>query len=163
MIALTRIDEVKKIEIYPIIGVESHLNVKGLKDEDGRNRTGFFITGMRFLNIEQPEPRRIRARISWNVENQAIEVEENVSSMMKRGIALSVFYIQIQKGDGGYEFQDPVIVRGNPEFLERTFEGASIRCSWTNNPLMMELSSTEGRFLSSNLRTKQQIVEVRIG
>lgn len=160
---MTRIDEVKKIEIYPIIGVESHLNVKGLKDEDGRNRTGFFITGMRFLNIEQPEPRRIRARISWNVENQAIEVEENVSSMMKRGIALSVFYIQIQEGDGGYEFQDPVIVRGNPEFSERTFEGASIRCSWTNNPLMMELSSTEGRFLSSNLRTKQQIVEVRIG
>ena len=163
MIALTRIDEVKKIEIYPIIGVESHLNVKGLKDEDGRNRTGFFITGMRFINIEQPEPRRIRARISWNVENQAIEVEENVSSMMKRGIALSVFYIQVQKGDDGFEFQDPVVVRGNPEFTERTFEGVSIRCSWTNNPLMMELSSTEGRFLSSNLRTKQQIVEVRIG
>ena len=160
---MTRIDEVKKIEIYPIIGVESHLNVKGLKDENGRNRTGFFITGMRFLNIEQPEPRRIRARISWNVENQAIEVEENVSSMMKRGIALSVFFMQIQKGESGYEFQDPVIVRGNPEFTERTFEGASIRCSWTNNPLMLELSSTEGRFLSSNLRTKQQIVEVRIG
>ncbi|UCG90080.1 MAG: hypothetical protein JSU57_06355, partial [Candidatus Heimdallarchaeota archaeon] len=75
---MTRIDEVKKIEIYPIIDVESHLNVKGLKDEDGRNKTGFFITGMRFINIEQPEPRRIRARISWNVENQAIEVEENV-------------------------------------------------------------------------------------
>lgn len=161
---MTRIDEVKKIEIYPIIGTESHLNVKGLKDEDsGRNRTGFFITGMRFLNIEQPEPRRIRARISWNVENQAIEVEENVSSMMKRGIALSVFFLHIKKGESGYEFQEPVIVRGNPEFTERTFEGASIRCSWGNNPLMMELSSTEGRFLSSKLRTKQHIVEVRIG
>jgi len=160
---MTRIDEVKKIEIYPIIDVESHLNVKGLKDEDGRNRTGFFITGMRFINIEQPEPRRIRARISWNVENQAIEVEENVSSMMKRGIALSVFFLQIKKGGNGFEFQEPVIVRGNPEISERIFEGASIRCAWMNNPLMMELSSVEGRFLSSNLRTKQQIVEVRIG
>jgi hypothetical protein len=160
---MTRIDEVKKIELYPIIGVESHLNVKGLKDEDGRNRTGFFITGMRFLNIEQPEPRRIRARISWNVENQAIEVEEHVSSMMKRGIALSVFFLRIIEGEDGYEFQDPVVVRGNPEFKDRFFEGASIRCTWSNNPLMMELSSSEGRFLSSNLRTKQQIIEVKIG
>ena len=91
---MTRIDEIKKIELYPIVGTESHLNAKGLKDEDGRNRTGFFITGMRFINIEQPEPRRIRARISWNVETQAIEVEENVSSMMKRGIALSVFSLK---------------------------------------------------------------------
>ncbi|MHA2225995.1 MAG: hypothetical protein ACXAC8_12365 [Candidatus Hodarchaeales archaeon] len=160
---MTRIDEVKKIEIYPIIEVESHLNVKGLKDEDGRNRTGFFITGMRFINIEQPEPRRIRARISWNIENQAIEVEENVSSMMKRGIALSVFFLQIKKVEEKLEFQDPVIVRGNPEFNDQIFEGASIRCSWSNNPLMMELSSTEGRFLSSKLRTKQKIIEVRIG
>ncbi|MHA2306266.1 MAG: hypothetical protein ACXACU_12840 [Candidatus Hodarchaeales archaeon] len=160
---MTRIDEVKKIELYPIIGTESHLNVKGLKDEDGRNRTGFFITGMRFLNIEQPEPRRIRARISWNAENQAIEVEEHVSSMMKRGIALSVFFLRINEGEDGFEFQDPVVVRGNPEFKDRSFEGASIRCTWSNNPLMMELSSSEGRFLSSNLRTKQQIIEVKIG
>ncbi len=116
---MTRIDEVKTIEIYPIIDIESHLNVKGLKDEDGRNRTGFFITGMRFLNIEQPEPRRIRARISWNVENQAIEVEENVSSMMKRGIALSVFFLRVKKGDSEFEFQEPVIVRGNPEITEQ--------------------------------------------
>jgi hypothetical protein len=160
---MTRIDEIKKIELYPIIGTESHLNVKGLKDEDGRNRTGFFITGMRFINVEQPEPRRIRARLSWNAENQAIEVEENVSSMMKRGIALSVFILRIQESDKGLEFQEPVIVRGNPEFGERSFEGASIRCTWNNNPLMMEVSSTEGRFLSSKLRTKQQIIEVRIG
>jgi hypothetical protein len=160
---MTRIDEIKKIEIYPIIGTDSHLNVKGLKDEDGRHRTGFFITGMRFINIEQPEPRRIRARITWNTENQSIEVEENVSSMMKRGIALSVFFLRIKEGENGLEFQEPVTVRGNPEFSEKSFEGASIRCSWSNNPLMFELSSTEGRFLSSKLRTKQQIVEVRIG
>ncbi len=160
---MTRIDEIKKIELFPIIGLESHLNVKGLKDEDGRNRTGFFITGMRFINIEQPEPRRIRARISWNAENQAIEVEENVSSMMKRGIALSVFSLRIIEGEEGYKFQEPVIIRGNPEFSDRSFEGASIKCSWSNNPLMLEVSSTEGRFLSSKLRTKQQIVEVRIG
>ena len=160
---MTRIDEIKKIELFPIIGLESHLNVKGLKDEDGRNRTGFFITGMRFINIEQPEPRRIRARISWNVENQSIEIEENVSSMMKRGIALSVFSLRIVEGEEGHKFQEPVIIRGNPEFADRTFEGASIKCSWSNNPLMLEVSSTEGRFLSSKLRTKQQIVEVRIG
>ena len=160
---MTRIDEIKKIELYPIIGTESHLNVKGLKDEDGRNRTGFFITGMRFLNIEQPEPRRIRARISWNAENQAIEVEEHVSSMMKRGIALSVFFLRVSESEDGFEFQDPVVVRGNPECKDRSFEGASIRCTWTNNPLMMELCSSEGRFLSSNLRTKQQIIEVKIG
>ncbi len=160
---MTRIDEIKKIEIFPVIGAESHLNVKGLKDEDGKNRTGFFITGMRIINVEQPEPRRIRARISWNVESQAIEVEENVSSMMKRGIALSVFFLKIKEGKEGFEFQEPVTVRGNPEFGEKTFEGASIRCSWSNIPLMFELSSTEGRFLSSNLRTRQQIIEVRIG
>jgi hypothetical protein len=161
---MTKIDEIKKIEIYPIIGDESHLNVKGLKDEDGRNRTGFFITGMQYINVEQPEPRRIRARISWNAENQAVEIEENVSSVMKRGIALSVFFLKIKKGaEEGYEFQEPTTVRGNPEFSDQTFEGASIRCSWTSNPLMIELSSTEGRFLSSKLRTKQQIIEVRIG
>ena len=163
MIRMTRIDEIKKIELYPIIGEESHLNVKGLKDEDGRNRTGFFITGMRFINVEQPEPRRIRARISWNAEKQAIEIEENVSNVMKRGIALSVFYLQVKEGEDGLEFQDPVIVRGNPEFTDQQFEGASIRCSWSKDPLMLELSSTEGRFLSSKLRTKQQIIEVRIG
>ncbi|WP_455140725.1 hypothetical protein [Candidatus Hodarchaeum mangrovi] len=160
---MTRIDEIKKIELYPIIGTDSHLNVKGLKDEDGRNRTGFFITGMRFINIEQPEPRRIRARISWNIENQAIEIEENVSSMMKRGIALSVFSIGIKEGESGLEFQEPVIIRGNPEFTDHSFEGTSIRCSWMDSPLMLELSSSEGRFLSTKLRTKQQIVEVRIG
>ncbi len=118
---------------------------------------------MRFINIEQPEPRRIRARIAWNIENQAIEVEENVSSMMKRGIALSVFFLRVQEGENGFEFQEPVTVRGNPEISERSFEGVSIRCLWSNNPLMLELSSSEGRFLSSKLRTKQQIVEVRIG
>jgi hypothetical protein len=160
---MTRIDEIKMIEIFPIIGDESHLNVKGLKDEDGRNRTGFFITGMRFINVEQPEPRRIRARITWNAENQAIEVEENVSSVMKRGIALSVFFLKIKKGEEGFEFQDPVTVRGNPEFSDQTFEGTSISCSWSSNPLMLELYSTEGRFLSAKLRTKQQIIEVRIG
>ncbi len=160
---MTRIDEIKKIEIYPIIGEESHLNVKGLKDEDGRNRTGFFITGMRYINVEQPEPRRIRARITWNTENNSIEIEENVSSVMKRGIALSVFYLRIQKVEEGFEFLEPITVRGNPEFTDQSFEGASIKCSWTSNPLMLELSSTEGRFLSSKLRTKQQIIEVRIG
>lgn len=160
---MTRIDEIKKIEIYPIIGEESHLNVKGLKDEDGRNRTGFFITGMRYINVEQPEPRRIRARITWNAENSSIEIEENVSSVMKRGIALSVFYLKIKEGEEGFEFLEPVTVRGNPEFTDQSFEGASIKCSWTSNPLMLELSSTEGRFLSSKLRTKQQIIEVRIG
>ncbi|MHA1228563.1 MAG: hypothetical protein ACTSR2_11250 [Candidatus Hodarchaeales archaeon] len=160
---MTRIDEIKKIELYPIVGAESHLNVKGLKDEDGRNRTGFFITGMRFINIEQPEPRRIRARISWNVDNQAIEIEENVSSMMRRGIALSVFSLALKEGETGLEFQEPVTIRGNPEFSDKTFEGASIRCAWSNNPLMLELSSSEGRFLSAKLRTKQKIVEVRIG
>jgi len=160
---MTRIDEIKKIEIFPIIGDESHLNVKGLKDEDGRNRTGFFITGMRFINVEQPEPRRIRARITWNAENQAIEIEENVSSVMKRGIALSVFFLKMKEGDEGFEFQDPVTVRGNPEFTDQTFEGTSINVSWSSNPLMLELSSTEGRFLSAKLRTKQQIIEVRIG
>ncbi|MHA1972140.1 MAG: hypothetical protein ACTSW1_04035 [Candidatus Hodarchaeales archaeon] len=160
---MTRIDEIKKIELYPIVGAESHLNVKGLKDEDGRNRTGFFITGMRFINIEQPEPRRIRARISWNVDNQAIEIEENVSSMMRRGIALSVFSLNLKEGENGLEFQEPVTIRGNPEFTDKTFEGASIRCAWSNNPLMLELSSSEGRFLSAKLRTKQKIVEVRIG
>ncbi|MHA1995640.1 MAG: hypothetical protein ACW97Z_13930 [Candidatus Hodarchaeales archaeon] len=160
---MTRIDEIKKIEIFPIIGDESHLNVKGLKDEDGRNRTGFFITGMRFINVEQPEPRRIRARITWNAENQAVEIEENVSSVMKRGIALSVFFLKIKEGEEGFEFQDPVTVRGNPEFTDQTFEGTSINCAWSSNPLMLELSSTEGRFLSAKLRTKQQIIEVRIG
>ena len=160
---MTRIDEIKKIEIFPIIGEESHLNVKGLKDEDGRNRTGFFITGMRYINVEQPEPRRIRARITWNAENNSIEIEENVSSVMKRGIALSVFYLKIKQGEEGFEFLEPVTVRGNPEFSDQSFEGASIKCSWTSNPLMLELSSTEGRFLSSKLRTKQQIIEVKIG
>ncbi|MHA1942342.1 MAG: hypothetical protein ACXAB2_05890 [Candidatus Hodarchaeales archaeon] len=160
---MTRIDEIKKIEIFPIIGDESHLNVKGLKDEDGRNRTGFFITGMRYINVEQPEPRRIRARITWNAENNSVEIEENVSSVMKRGIALSVFYLKINEVEEGFEFLDPVTVRGNPEFIDQSFEGASIKCSWTSNPLMLELSSTEGRFLSSKLRTKQQIIEVRIG
>ncbi|MHA2346405.1 MAG: hypothetical protein ACXACP_06780 [Candidatus Hodarchaeales archaeon] len=160
---MTRIDEIKKIEIFPIIGDESHLNVKGLKDEDGRNRTGFFITGMRYINVEQPEPRRIRARITWNAENNSVEIEENVSSVMKRGIALSVFYLKINEVEEGFEFLDPVTVRGNPEFTDQSFEGASIKCSWTSNPLMLELSSTEGRFLSSKLRTKQQIIEVRIG
>ena len=160
---MTRIDEIKRIEIFPIIGEESHLNVKGLKDEDGRNRSGFFITGMRYINVEQPEPRRIRARITWNAENNSIEIEENVSSVMKRGIALSVFYLKIKKGEEGFEFLEPVTVRGNPEFSDQSFEGASIKCSWTSNPLMLELSSTEGRFLSSKLRTKQQIIEVKIG
>lgn len=160
---MTRIDEIKRIEIFPIIGEESHLNVKGLKDEDGRNRTGFFITGMRYINVEQPEPRRIRARITWNAENNSIEIEENVSSVMKRGIALSVFYLKIKEGEEGFEFLEPVTVRGNPEFSDQSFEGASIKCSWTSNPLMLELSSTEGRFLSSKLRTKQQIIEVKIG
>ncbi|MFW9854065.1 MAG: hypothetical protein ACFFFG_03365 [Candidatus Thorarchaeota archaeon] len=163
---MTQIDEVKKIEIYPIIEPnESHLNVKGLKDDDGgRDRTGFFITGMKFISIEQPEPRRIRARISWHSDNKQIEVEENVSSMMRRGIALSVFYLRIKKGESGLlEFQNPVTMRGNPEFSDRSFEGASIRCSWSNNPLMLELSSAEGRFLSSRIRTKQQTVEIRIG
>ena len=160
---MTKIDEIKKIEIYPIIGEESHLNVKGLKDEDGRNRTGFFITGMQYINVEQPEPRRIRARISWNAENQALEIEENVSSVMKRGIALSVFFLKVKKGEEDYEFQDPITVRGNPEFSDQSFEGASIKCSWSSNPLMIDLSSSEGRFLSTKLRTKQQIIEVRIG
>ena len=73
------------------------------------------------------------------------------------------FFLQIKKNEEDFVFQDPITVRGNPDIQDNSFEGASIRCAWTNNPLMMELSSVEGRFLSSNLRTKQQIVEVRIG
>lgn len=159
---MTRIEEIKKLELFPIIGQESHLNVKGLKEDEGKDKTGFFITGMRFINIEQSGPRRIRSRIAWN-DKPSLQVEENVSSVMRRGIALSVFDLKLKKVKDQYEFEEAVPIRGNPDIKDNTFEGVSIKCEWSNNPPMIEISSTEGRFLSCRLRTKQQIIEVKIG
>ena len=175
---MTTVEEIGRLELTPVTETETAnlqgFYVRAFKRHTPRKRTGFLVSGIRVILVEQPRPKRIRTRISWSGDNNTFEVEEHVSMAMRRSSSISVFMVKF--GD-----TDAEIIRGKPIITasgsngQSVFKGKSVEMSWGKptsvdkdlqdvlpSDYVVILKPTQSRTFSCRLRTKQRSIEINL-
>ncbi len=154
---VTSINEINRLEMTPVVETSTPnlqgLYVKGFKGQ-GRRKTGFLVSGVRTINVEQLRPRRVRTRITWGPENSSFEVEEHISMAMRRAGSILNFKVPFDKE------KDPVLIRGRVDLSKRSFEGESIALQWQQEKIV--LKSSQEKTFTCRLKRKQRTIEITL-
>ena len=154
---MTSINEIVRLEMTPINKTETPklqgFYVKGFKGH-GRRKTGFLVSGVRAINIEQLRPRRVRTRITWGPENQSFEVEEHISMAMRRAGSILNFKVPFD------ESKKPETIRGRVDLSKNSFEGESISLQWQQEKIT--LKSAKEKDFTCRLKRKQRTIEISL-
>ncbi len=160
---MTVVEYISKLDLLPVIDVEdpalAGLFVKAHKTPESKRSTGFLISGIRFLQIERPRPRRVRTRISWGGQNDGtLEIEENGTVLMRRNASILVFQLPYDKEK--QEYADPLIIRGNATFEDHKFVGRGLEISWEGN--MVSVTPNGDRVMTCKIKRKQKSIEITL-
>lgn len=161
---MTTVADINKLEVQPVPAEEvsspsfAGFYIRAFKRHN-RRTTGFLVSGIRSVHIEQPRPKRVRTRISWQPDGESFEVEEHVSMAMRRSASITTFSVNFKT----LEFS---ILRGNPQITKNSFRGKSIELSWTvsSSPTdqIFVLRPSQGKSLTCRLRRKQKTIEIEV-
>lgn len=154
---MTSISEITRLELAPILETETPnlqgFYVKGFKGQ-GRKKTGFLVSGVRTINVEQLRPRRVRTRIIWGAESQSFELEEHISMAMRRAGSILSFKVPFENS------KEPVVIRGRVDLSKKSFEGESISLQWQQEKIV--LKSAHDRSFTCRLKRKQRTIEITL-
>jgi hypothetical protein len=154
---VTSISEITRLEMAPIVETATPnlqgFYVKGFKGQ-GRRKTGFLVSGVRAINVEQLRPRRVRTRIMWGAENQSFELEEHVSMAMRRAGSILSFKIPFD------DSKEPVVIRGRVDLSKNSFDGESISLQWQKDKIV--LKSSQDKNFTCRLRRRQRTIEITL-
>ncbi|MHA2270565.1 MAG: hypothetical protein ACXACI_01795 [Candidatus Hodarchaeales archaeon] len=154
---MTSISDIARLEMAPVVETETPnlqgFYVKGFKGQ-GRRKTGFLVSGVRSINVEQLRPRRVRTRIMWGPENQSFEVEEHVSMAMRRAGSILSFKVPFD------ESKEPITIRGRVDLSKNGFEGESISLQWQQDKIILKASQEKN--FTCRLKRKQRTIEITL-